>query len=169
MKTYFFLLIQLLAFCICPQISSARAMPLNPLLLVNAIQKTNPADVIFKFKFHYVRGHRNEAGVCIERGICEFDIKIGFRTTNPKDLDAELTKDPYGNLLLLISKSGLDTDEAIDLTGFSEGPGTFYLSNTSDIPEEAKMELGLPKNYRVNPGSYQVTDTPSYYIVNFRQ
>lgn len=124
---------------------------------------------IFKFKIHYVRGHRNEEGKCVDRGVCEFDIEIGFRVVNPGDLIGELRRDSYDNILLVIEKNGTTPESAIDITGFATGPGIFQLSNDSDVPEQVKTEFGLPANYQFKAGSYQVTETATNYMVNFRK
>ena len=67
----------------------------------------------------------------------------------------------------MIEKGEMSPDDAIDFTGFAEGPGTLMLSTNSVLPEEVTSELGLPAKFQLKTGNYQVTETPTTYLINF--
>jgi hypothetical protein len=167
MKTLFYSLLVITAICL--NSSNVKAnFQLSPYTQLMEVKTFDGEDgVLFKIKFHYERGYRNEAGICIERGICVLKINIGFRVVGPGALDGEIVKDSDGNVLLIIDKSGMSFDNQLDIKGAAEGPGNFLLSNDSDLPKEAKIALGLPSKYQFKAGSYQVTETEDTYMVNF--
>ena len=144
----------------------ATTMPLSP-TFQNEIEEIDDESALFGINIHYVRGRKNEAGQCHSRGICELTISIDARLGNPGGLDGEIGKDRYGNVFMIIEKGSMITDEPVDITGFAEGPGTFFLSNNADIPSEVKTGLGLSAKYQFKTGNYQVTETAGTYVVNF--
>lgn len=123
------------------------------------------------FKFHFVRGKRNEQGICVNRGVCEFKIEIlrAVSGNDGGDFDGLFYKDSYGNILLAISKESVSADELLDLVGTATSAPTFDLSNPVELPSEIKSELGLSSQYQIQSGRYPVTETPDTYIVNFRK
>jgi len=167
MKTSFFSLLAILAICFFTSNANGTTFS-NMSLLPEEMQEIDEGEGgFFKFNFHFVRGMRNEAGICVGRGVCEIKFGFGILEVNPKGLHGELRKDRYENILFVIEKGGMTTDDSIDITGFATGPGTLQLSNNSDIPVEGKTKLGLPSIYQLKAGNYQVTETATTYIVNF--
>jgi len=167
MKTLFYSLLALLSICFTSSTTNANTLPLSP-LHTNEVQEITDGDGgLFKFNFRYVRGRKNEAGVCVGRGLCELDISFGALEVNSGGLQGELRKDRSGNVLFIVDKGGMTKEDSIDFTGFETGPGILYLSNNSEIPVEGKTELGLPSKYQLKAGNYQVTETATTYIVNF--
>jgi hypothetical protein len=165
MKTNFFSLFLLLAVCITS--GNAKSLHFPTSFSVKNEAQASADGGLFKIKFHYERGHRNEAGICQDRGVCDLSIDIDLRTYNPGDLVGEIKKDRAGNIFLVIEKNGMDAEAPVDITGFAEGPGTFFLSNNADLPTAVKTQLGLPAKYQFKAGNYQVTETATTYTVNF--
>ena len=167
MKTLFYSLLVITAICLTSSNVKAN-FQLTPCTQQKEAKAFDGEDgVLFKIKFHYERGHRNEAGICIERGVCVLKINIGFRVVGPGAFDGEIVKDGDGNVLLFIDKSEMTFENQVDIKGVVEGPGNFILSNNSDLPKEVKIALGLPSRYQFKAGNYQVTETEDTYMVNF--
>jgi len=144
-------------------------MDSNPVLACN---DDGSKSVPLIFKFHFVRGKRNEQGICVNRGVCEFKIEIGFLAVSGNDggdFDGSFYKDNYGNLLLEIEKESVSSDELLDLVGSTATGPTFDLSNPVELSQEIKSALGLTPQYQIRAGNYPVTETPDSFIVNFRK
>lgn len=168
MKTLFYSVVTLLAICVASSDAKASTLPFPPSELNDVHELNGEEGGVFKIRFVFERGRKNEAGECHDRGVCRIEFEVELRA-DPGGLDGEILKDRYGNILLIIEKGSMSADDPIDITGYAEGPGTLHLSNNSDIPEQIKTELGLPSKYQFKAGSYQVTETATTYIVNFRK
>ncbi len=167
MKTSFLTLLALLTICLATSDTNASTLPVLSTPLDNMHELNGDEGGLFKIKIHFERGRKNEQGICHDRGVCKLKIEISLLTSNPGGLNGGIEKDPNGNVLLILEKGGMTAEDAIDITGFAQGPGTLQLSNNSDVPTDVKNALGLSAQYQFQAGSYQVTETQTTYVVNF--
>jgi len=156
-----------LTICVATSNTNASTLPVLSTPLENMHEVNGDEGGLFKIKIVFERGRKNEQGICHDRGVCKLEIEVGLLMSNPGGLNGGIEKDTNGNVLLILEKGGMTTEDPIDITGFAQGPGTLQLSNNSDIPAEAKSALGLPPQYQLRAGSYQVTETQNTYVVNF--